>query len=299
MYENQGPQTDHPAWFGPDPSVSPSPDPVEPPRIPKLPLTSRRFQDSRSIGLSGESQRGVQSGPRRTLNLLPSTSSRFYVLPSLRSPMIPLHTPLSFLPPENLQVAGDRSGSLEMSLYASPFAPLTSPIELNFHSVGSRRCCTTTSWASISHKKNRKPCSMGIRRTLWSIHCSCTRPVRTGCILPRISCRPLLPPSSKRDTPSLCGKNWTSCRKGTTTISRCKLCCPSVLAVSSSDGSSSPAGTFKGPAASSIRQTCSSSRGTASRRGTRRRFARGRRYSPKSSILRTICSWPTADRNQG
>lgn len=119
--ENPEPRIDH----QPAPS---SPDPVEwdqPLTVSKVPSTSHAFRDCRSF-VSGGIEHDVQSGPPRPPNLLPpSTDSNLAVLPSLRLPIIPrpLHTPLSFFPPENFQVTGEASGNLEMSLYASLIAP--------------------------------------------------------------------------------------------------------------------------------------------------------------------------------
>ena len=73
----------------------------------------------------GGTKHDVRSGPRRPANP-PSPPSALFVLPSLRLSIIPrpLHTPLSFFPPENFQVTGETSGTLEMSLYVSFVASL-------------------------------------------------------------------------------------------------------------------------------------------------------------------------------
>jgi len=109
----------------PDSSYSSSPDSVvleELPETTEVTSSSHELRDSWPI-ISGGTKRGVQSRPWHPL---PSTSSRYTVLPSLRLPIVPrpLHTPLSFFPPENFQVAGVRPGDLEMSLYASPIVLL-------------------------------------------------------------------------------------------------------------------------------------------------------------------------------
>jgi len=86
----------------------------------KLPSLSHPFQGSGSFDPRG-TERDLRSEPRRPTNppSPPSASMRLSVLPSLRLSIIPrpIHTPLSFFPPENFQVTGTTPGTLEMSLY--------------------------------------------------------------------------------------------------------------------------------------------------------------------------------------
>lgn len=100
-----------------------SADPVEW-DLSQLPSTSHTSRGS-GLVVHGGTRHDVWSGPQHTTDSLsPSTSSRLFVLPSLRLSIVPrpLHTPLSFFPAENFQVAGETPGNLEMSLYAFPTA---------------------------------------------------------------------------------------------------------------------------------------------------------------------------------
>ena len=113
---NPGSQIDHPARSDPEPVGQD-----------QLPATSKVSSTSHALSsASGGIRHDVQLGPRRPPNLPPSMSSKLSILPSLRLPIIPrpLHTPLSFFPPENFQVAGEASGNFEMLLYASLVVPL-------------------------------------------------------------------------------------------------------------------------------------------------------------------------------
>jgi len=89
------------------------------PATTEITSTSHKLRDLRPI-TPGGTKRDVRCPP-------PSITSRYVILPSLRSPIVPrpLHTPLSFFPPENFQVAEATSGNLEMSLYASLVVLLT------------------------------------------------------------------------------------------------------------------------------------------------------------------------------
>ena len=110
-----GPQTE-----SADSSVSPPSDRVGLPATTQVTSTSHELWDSRPV-IPGGTGHDVRSGPP------PSTSSRYFILPSLRLPTVPRppHTPLSFFPPENFQVAGATLGNLEMTLYASLTVLLT------------------------------------------------------------------------------------------------------------------------------------------------------------------------------
>lgn len=85
------------------------------PAATEVAVTSHELRDSRPI-ISGGTKRDARSGPRHPP---PSATPRYYILPSLRLPIVPrpLPTPLSFFPPENFQVTEAASGNLEMSLY--------------------------------------------------------------------------------------------------------------------------------------------------------------------------------------
>lgn len=99
----------------------------------KSPSASRALQDLEAF-VFGESKDSIQSGPQHAPNPLPSSpSSRLFVLPSLRLPIIPrsFHVPLSFSCPENFQITDGASPDLEMTLYASPFRIPCTQIELN------------------------------------------------------------------------------------------------------------------------------------------------------------------------
>ena len=125
---NPGVQVDRPVRSGPDPVGW---------DVVKLPSMSHTFQGSGSFVSEGtrcDGRSGLQH-PTNALSL--SASSRLFVLPSLRLSIVPrpLHTPLSFFPPENFQVAGETSGNLELSLYAFPTALLVIG-KLNSDSAG-------------------------------------------------------------------------------------------------------------------------------------------------------------------
>ena len=122
--ENPGLRVRRPVRSDPDPEFYfSSADPVER-DLSQLPSTSHTSRGPGSL-VPGGTRHHVRSGPQHTTDpLSPSTSSRLFVLPSLRLSVVPrpLHTPLSFFPPENFQVAGETPGNLEMSLYAFPTA---------------------------------------------------------------------------------------------------------------------------------------------------------------------------------
>lgn len=122
--ENPGLRVGRPVRSGPDPKLYfSSTDPVER-DLSQLPSTSHTSRGSGSL-VHGGTRHDVQSGSQYPTDpLSPSTSSRLLVLPSLRLATIPrpLHTSLSFFPPENFQIAGETPGNLEMSLYAFPTA---------------------------------------------------------------------------------------------------------------------------------------------------------------------------------
>ena len=120
--EDLGQQPGRPTRLGPDTPVCSS-DLVRRYLI-KLPSASHVSQDSESF-VPEETEHCVRSRPRHPRQPLPlSTGPRLIVLPSLRLPIIPrpLHTSLSFFPPENFQVSEGTSGT--MSLYAFLTAPL-------------------------------------------------------------------------------------------------------------------------------------------------------------------------------
>lgn len=82
----------------------------------KLPSTSHTFQGFDPF-VSGGIKRYVRSRPLRPTT--PTTNSGLFVLPSLRLSIVPrpIHTPLSFFPPQRFQVAEGMSGDFEMSWY--------------------------------------------------------------------------------------------------------------------------------------------------------------------------------------
>ena len=113
---NLGPQIDHSVRF--------DPDPVQQDRLfaaSRVLSTPHAAQDCGPF-VSWGAKHDVQPRPQRPQNLLlPSTGSKFSILPSLRLSIVPrpIHIPLSFFPPENFQVTGGTPGNREMSLYAS------------------------------------------------------------------------------------------------------------------------------------------------------------------------------------
>ena len=107
-------QVGRPVQLGHDPFGSSSADPVDWDPT-KLPSTSHTFQGFDPF-VSGGIKCYVRSRPCPTT---PSTGLGLFVLPSLRLSIVPrpIHTPLSFFPPQRFQVAEGMSGDFEMSWY--------------------------------------------------------------------------------------------------------------------------------------------------------------------------------------
>ena len=112
-FESPRLQVGRPVQLGRDALGSSSADPVDWDPT-KLPSTSHTFQGFDPF-VSGGIKRYVRSRPLRSTT--PSTSSELLVLPSLRLSIVPrpIHTPLSFFPPQRFQVAEGMAGDFEMS----------------------------------------------------------------------------------------------------------------------------------------------------------------------------------------
>lgn len=113
--ETPGLQVGRPAQLGYDTFGPSSADPVDWDPT-KLPSTSHTFQGFDPF-VSGGIKRYVRSRP--LCPTTPSTDPGLFVLPSLRLSIVPrpIHTPLSFFPPQRFQVAEGMSGDFEMSWY--------------------------------------------------------------------------------------------------------------------------------------------------------------------------------------